>query len=131
MDFVGGRIQAQGASLFCEDGTYYWYGENKEKTEGKNGIWHWGVRCYRSKDLVNWEDLGLIIPPDEDDPTSPLYPKAQMDRPHIIYNRFTKKYVCWVKVMKGHDDPHRRLPDGTRYHGPEESAAPRHERRGF
>ena len=22
-----------------------------------------------------------------------------MDRPHIIYNRDTKKYVCWLKIM--------------------------------
>ena len=23
-----------------------------------------------------------------------------MDRPHILYNRFTKKYVCWLKIME-------------------------------
>lgn len=23
-----------------------------------------------------------------------------MDRPHIIYNRFTKKYVCFLKIME-------------------------------
>ena len=65
------------------DGVYYWYGENKEKTDGKNGIWHWGVRCYSSNDLYNWQDLGLIIPPDTEDETSPLHPTAMMDRPHM------------------------------------------------
>ncbi len=95
----GKRIQAHGGSIFYEDGTYYWYGENKEKTDGKSKIWHWGVRCYSSKDLCNWKDEGLIIPPRPDEPDSPLFPEACMDRPHIIYNRFTKKYVCWLKIM--------------------------------
>jgi len=22
-----------------------------------------------------------------------------MDRPHIIYNKSTEKYVCWLKIM--------------------------------
>ena len=71
------------------------------KTDGKNGIWTWGVRCYRSKDLYNWEDCGLIIQPEPDDEESPLNPyTAMMDRPHIIYNRFTKEFVCWMKVMR-------------------------------
>lgn len=100
LDTNGKRIQAHGGSVLYLDGTYYWYGENKEKTTGENGIWHWGVRCYASKDLYNWEDLGLIIPPDLEDETSPLHPSNMMDRPHIIYNQFTKKYVCWLKIME-------------------------------
>lgn len=99
LDTEGKRIQAHGGSIFYEDGTYYWYGENKEKTDGLNGIWHWGVRCYASKDLYNWEDKGLIIPPEEDDPKSSLHPSSQMDRPHVIYNKDTGKYVCWLKIM--------------------------------
>ena len=85
LDTDGKRIQAHGGSVIYIDDTYYFYGENKEKTDGKNGIWHWGVRCYSSKDLYNWTDLGLIIPPDLDDVTSPLHPRSCMDRPHIIY----------------------------------------------
>jgi len=104
LDTEGKRIQAHGGSIFHENGKYYFYGENKEKTDGVNGIWHWGVRMYESDDLYNWKDLGLIIPPEPDDPASPLHPSACMDRPHIIYNRETKKYVCWIKVM---------MPDGT------------------
>lgn len=100
LDTEGKRIQAHGGSVFYEDGVYYWYGENKEKTDGKNGIWHWGVRCYSSRDLYNWEDLGLIIPPRPEDPDSPLHPSSMMDRPHIIYNRDTGKYVCWLKIME-------------------------------
>ena len=61
LDTEGKRIQAHGGSVMYIDGVYYWYGENKEKTDGKNGIWHWGVKCYSSKDLYNWKDEGIII----------------------------------------------------------------------
>lgn len=98
-DKNGNRIQAYGASLFYENGTYYWYGENKKKTDGTSDIWHWGVRCYCSEDLYNWDDMGLIIPPDLDDVDSALYPNSMMDRPHIVHNRKTGDYVCWVKIM--------------------------------
>ncbi len=42
LDTEGKRIQAHGGSVIQIDGVYYWYGENKEKTDGQNGIWHWG-----------------------------------------------------------------------------------------
>ena len=99
LDTNGKRIQAHGGSVIYIDGLYYWYGENKEFTTPDNDIWHWGVRCYSSKDLYNWEDMGIIIPPDPDNPKSSLHPTAKMDRPHIIYNTKTKKYVCWLKIM--------------------------------
>ncbi len=99
LDTEGKRIQAHGGSVIYTDGMYYWYGENKEKTDGKNGIWHWGVKCYSSKDLYNWKDEGLIIPPDLEDTSCGLHPSKCMDRPHIIYNRRTGKYVCWIKIM--------------------------------
>lgn len=101
LDTEGKPIQAHGFSVFHKDGTWYWYGENKEYTDGKNGIWHWGVRLYTSKDLYNWEDKGLIIEPAQDDVTSPLHPAYCMDRPHIIYCEKTGKYVAWLKIMAG------------------------------
>lgn len=104
LDTEGKRIHAHGGSVMYINGTYYWYGENKEKTTGQNDIWHWGVRCYSSKDLYNWDDQGLIIPPEPDNPDSPLHPSAMMDRPHIIYNKMTGKYVCWLKIMHADGD---------------------------
>ena len=100
LDTGGNRIQAHGGSIIYLGDTFYWYGENKEKSLPGSGVWHWGVRCYASKDLYNWEDKGIIIPPDPNDSESPLHPSKCMDRPHIIYNRFTKKFVCWLKIME-------------------------------
>lgn len=104
LDTDGKRIQAHGGSVFYLDGTYYFYGENKEKSDGKSGIQHWGVRCYASADLYNWEDRGVIIEPEPDDPSSSLYPYSVSERPHILYNRASKKYVAWIKNIN---------PDGT------------------
>lgn len=99
LDTEGKRIQAHGGSVMYIDGIYYWYGENKEFTTPDTDYWHWGVRCYTSPDLYNWEDKGVIIPPEPENPESSLHPSACMDRPHIIYNERTKKYVCWLKIM--------------------------------
>ena len=87
LDTAGNPIQAHGGSVLFHEGVYYWYGENKEKTDGKNGIWHYGVRCYRSTDLYNWTDCGLIIPPNLADESSPLHPTSMMDRPHILFHQ--------------------------------------------
>ena len=73
LDTEGKRIQAHGGSVMYLDGTYYFYGENKERTDGKTDIWHWGVRCYSSKYLYNWEDCGLIIPPEPEHPYGMVY----------------------------------------------------------
>ena len=105
LDTEGKRIHAHGGSVIQVEDTFYWYGENKEKSTPGSGIWTWGVRCYKSKDLYNWEDCGLIIPPEPEDAASPMNPytaNACMDRPHIIYNQNTKKFVCWMKVMRGY-----------------------------
>lgn len=97
-DTSGRLIQAHGGALFYENDTYYWYGENKDRTDGKCPIWTWGIRAYSSKDLYNWKDEGLIIPPDLEDPDSNLYPEKRVDRPHILKCDATGKYVCWLKL---------------------------------
>lgn len=103
LDTEGKRIQAHGGSIFYDknEGIYYLYGENKEFTGPGSDIWTWGVRAYASFDFYNWKDMGLIIEPDENDDNSSLNPRtAKLDRPHIIYNELTQKYVCWCKIMR-------------------------------
>lgn len=97
LDTKGKRIQAHGGSMFYENGMYYWYGEDKTFTRKKGRLWTWGINCYRSKDLYNWEDLGHIIEPVLDDKKSIFHPNRRMDRPHIIKNERTGKYVLWLK----------------------------------
>ena len=118
LDTNGKPIQAHGFSVFYKDGTYYWYGENKERTNGKGNVWHWGVRLYTSNDLYNWEDKGLIIPPQENDLQSPLHPTYCMDRPHIIYCEKTKKFVAWLKIMAGEVSQFMSVLTADRFEGP-------------
>jgi hypothetical protein len=99
LDTNGKPIQAHGFSVFFKDGTYYWYGEDKQYTTKGSNIWTYGIRCYTSKDFYNWEDKGHIIPPDTTDPLSPLHPSQFNDRPHIIYCPKTGKYVAWIKIL--------------------------------
>ncbi len=98
LDTKGERIQAHGGAVYYEDGVYYWYGENKEHTDGRNGIWTWGLKIYASTDLMNWEDRGFLIPPVLDDPNAALFPTKRVDRPHILRCPATDKYVCWIKL---------------------------------
>lgn len=101
-DTDGNLIQAHGGSILYAEGKYYWYGENKLGVTGnatgeRSKIWHQGVQLYSSDDLYNWENEGCIALETEDK-ESPFYQGRIMDRPHIIYNELTKKYVMWAKI---------------------------------
>ena len=117
-DTSGKPIQAHGGSIIEASDKYYWYGENKEFTTGKTDIWTWGVRCYESTDLYNWRDLGLIIPPNTKDPSSPLFPAAFLDRPHILFNKETHRFICWIKLMSKRSKQTRTVLVANRITGP-------------
>ena len=96
LDTDGKRIEAHGGYIFEEDGVYYWYGENKEKTFGDSKMWTYGIRYYSSKDLYNWKDEGFLIEPSSDR-KDPMFYERRIDRPHILKNEKTGKYICWIK----------------------------------
>ena len=81
LDTKGERIQAHGGAVYYENGTYYWYGENKTYTDGINGIWTWGLKGYASQDLYNWDDLGYLIPPVLNNPNSALFQRISASAP--------------------------------------------------
>ncbi len=114
-DTEGKRIQAHGAQLFFENNTYYWIGENKEHTTGTDEIWTWGIRLYSSCDLYNWKDEGLIVAPDTENKNSIFHPSRHMDRPHLLFNERTKKYVLWLKYC---DDAHYAVLTADKLKGP-------------
>ncbi len=117
LDNEGKRIHAHGGSIITADDTFYWYGENKEMTTPGSGIWHMGVRLYSSKDLYNWKDEGIIMPP-SDDPEDPLHPNQCMDRPHILYNRKTGLFVMWMKIMGKDGIQYQTIATAKDIHGP-------------
>ena len=97
LDENGKKIEAHGGTMYIEDGIFYWVGEDKSRTDGKSKIWTWGIHCYSSRDLYHWKDEGLIVKPEPDNKKSVFYPARKMDRPHLLKNEKTGKYVLWLK----------------------------------
>lgn len=101
LDTDGNRIQAHGGTVYFENGVYYWIGENKDHTTLEGDIWTWGIKCYSSTDLYNWKYEGYLVEAETNDENSIFNPKRKMDRPHLLYNERTKKYVLWLKYCDG------------------------------
>jgi beta-xylosidase len=96
-DTDGNPIQAHGGGMYYEDGTYYWFGEHG--TPGRTKI---GVMCYSSKDLYNWKKESVALPLAYDDPDHDIAVGCALERPKVIYNPATKKYVMWFHLeLKG------------------------------
>ena len=92
LDTRGQLIQAHGGGILRRGNTYYWYGENKLQGAG-NAV---GISGYQSKDLVNWEPMGVVMPASG----FPEKYRAQgvVERPKVIYNAKTGKYVMWAHL---------------------------------
>ncbi len=90
-DTKGNAINAHGGGFLKIGDYYYWIGENR-----KNGIF---VSCYRSKDLINWEFRGDLLTRQSHQELD----RANIERPKIIYNEKTKKFVMWMHYEYGRD----------------------------
>ena len=99
-DNTGVHINAHGGGILFHKGTYYWYGEHK--IAGKIGnTAQVGVSCYSSKDLYNWKNESIALKVDED-PNSDITKGCTLERPKVIYNAKTKKFVMWFHLeLKG------------------------------
>jgi beta-xylosidase len=99
-DQDGKHINAHGGGILYHGATYYWFGEFK--TEGKAGNRALvGVSCYSSKDLYSWKNEGIALRV-ENDSTSEITKGCVIERPKVIYNRKTKKFVLWFHLeLKG------------------------------
>ncbi|SEF49087.1 Glycosyl hydrolases family 43 [Algoriphagus boritolerans DSM 17298 = JCM 18970] len=92
-DDRGVHINAHGGGFLIHEDTYYWFGEHK--IAGKEGNKaHVGVRVYSSKDLYNWKNEGIALEVHED-PNSLLVQGCVIERPKVIYNEKTRKFVMW------------------------------------
>ncbi|MFA5417298.1 MAG: glycoside hydrolase family 43 protein [Bacteroidales bacterium] len=95
LDNRGIHINAHGGGLLYREGTYYWYGEHKgEKTNAAMV----GVTCYSSKDLMNWTYEGVVMPVVTDNDSSDITAGCVIERPKVVYNAKTKKYVLWFHL---------------------------------
>jgi len=102
-DTDGQPIQAHGGCVLYENGVYYWFGENKDTPTRPNDLLGFtvdavGISCYASTDLYNWENRGLVLPAVQDDPAHELHTSKIIERPKVVYNALTGKYVMFLHL---------------------------------
>ncbi|KAF4458926.1 glycosyl hydrolase family 43 [Fusarium albosuccineum] len=88
---TGEHVQAHGHGLIQVGGTYYMIGEDKT-----DGTYFQNVNCYSSKDLVEWTYVGALLSRTEE--AGDLGPQRIVERPKVIYNDITKKYVLYLHI---------------------------------
>ena len=105
LDTDGNPIHAHGGGMLPHNGVYYWFGENKNAPNTQNAMGALldrvdviGVSCYSSTDLLNWKNEGVVLPAVPDDPAHDLYPTKVAERPKVLFNQKTGKFVLWLHI---------------------------------
>lgn len=104
-DVTDTHINAHGGGVLFYKGVYYWYGEHKVAGELGNTA-QVGVGCYSSTDLYNWKNEGIALKVDELNPASDITKGCILERPKVIYNARSGKFVMWFHLElkdKGYD----------------------------
>jgi len=106
-DTEGNTINAHGGGLLLHKGIYYWFGEIKKgETIRVAYVTSWedyrvpagGIGCYSSGDLLNWKYEGIVLSPNTTDSSSDLHTSKVIERPKVIYNKKTGKFVMWLHL---------------------------------
>src|SRR5690554_1946720 len=114
-DDQGVHINAHGGGVLFHEGTYYWFGEHKGEETNAALV---GVTCYSSTDLYNWKNEGVALPVSED-PDSPIVKGSTIERPKVIYNAKTGKFVMYFHLeLKGRGYDAARLLTADQIMGP-------------
>lgn len=97
-DNQGVHINAHGGGIVYHKGVYYWFGEHKGQRSNAALV---GVTCYSSTDLYNWKNEGVALTV-SDDEESPIVKGSTIERPKVIYNAKTGKFVMYFHLeLKG------------------------------
>lgn len=94
-DTEGNHINAHGGGIMFHEGTYYWFGESKDAYTNRALA---GVGCYTSTDLYNWKNNGVVLRVIDNDTTHELSSGCTLERPKVVYNAKTKKFVMWFHL---------------------------------
>ncbi len=98
-DSDGEHLNAHGAGILYHKGRYYMVGEHK--ITGTSSA-HVGIRMYSSKDLYNWRNEGVVMSVDPAGSGSLIEKGCVIERPKLVYNKKTKKFVIWFHLeLKG------------------------------
>ena len=89
---TGASIQAHGGGVIKVGPYYYWFGENRNPNST-----FFAVSCYRSTDLKNWEFRNNVLTAN----SSPELNPANIERPKVVFNSNTGRYVMWMHWENG------------------------------
>lgn len=91
-------MNAHGGGILYHRGTYYWFGEHKAENTSNAMV---GVTCYSSKNLTDWKNEGVALAV-SDEQGSDIEKGCILERPKVIYNAKTRKFVMWFHLeLKG------------------------------
>jgi len=115
-DTSGNVVHAHGGGVIKAGSYFYWFGENRNSDNTFRA-----VSVYRSTDLRNWEFRRNVLTQSS---ASELQ-SSKIERPKVIYNSSTGRYVMWMHKENGTDYGEARAAvassatvDGTyTYHG--------------
>lgn len=93
-DTDGNPVHTHGGGVIKVGAYYYWFGENRNT----DNTFRY-VSAYRSKDLKNWEFRNHVLT----EATHPELALANIERPKVMYNAATGKFVMWMHKENGVD----------------------------
>lgn len=98
LDTDGNHINAHGGNIIKRGDTYYWYGESRPMRGGSTEA---GIGVYSSTDLMTWKNEGIALATSTE-PGHDIEKGCIMERPKVVYNERTKKYVMLFHLeLKG------------------------------
>ncbi|MEV0253635.1 RICIN domain-containing protein [Streptomyces sp. NPDC050732] len=93
-DTAGNGVHAHGGGVIKVGSHYYWFGENRHADNTFKA-----VSVYRSADLKTWEFRRNVLTQS----SAPELGVANIERPKVIYNKATRKFVMWMHKENGKD----------------------------
>ncbi|WP_329552294.1 RICIN domain-containing protein [Streptomyces sp. NBC_00696] len=93
-DTSGNPVHAHGGGVIKVGSYYYWFGEDRN---ADNTFKY--VDAYRSTDLKNWEFRNHVLTQS----SAAELGTAYIERPKVIYNASTGKFVMWMHKENGVD----------------------------
>ncbi|KPI24754.1 glycoside hydrolase family 43 [Actinobacteria bacterium OV320] len=93
-DSSGSPVHAHGGGVLKVGSYYYWFGEDRN---ADNTFRY--VDAYRSTDLKNWEFRNHVLTQSSDSELA----SANIERPKVMYNASTGKFVMWMHKENGTD----------------------------
>lgn len=98
-DTSGNAINAHGGCVVYHEGVYYWFGEQRSGNKSD------GISCYSSTDFYSWKRVGRAVTPTGTmtDDCVDIAPGRTLERPKVVYNDSTGKWVMWIHWENGSD----------------------------